>query len=137
MITLSKLTLRNFKVYGGEPYTISFEDNRLVLLDGPNGYGKTSVFDAIELALTGDIRRLIVLESRQNPSDIVVAHNGGKDVKIIIEFKDNDSNKRVFQRKLKHTIANAARRIGNFSDLWELHELLEGQAVPVTEDTLN
>lgn len=137
MITLSKLTLRNFKVYGGEPYTISFEDNRLVLLDGPNGYGKTSVFDAIELALTGDIRRLIVLESRQNPSDIVVAHNGGKDVEIIIEFKGKDSSKRVFRRKLKHTIANAARRIGNFSDLWELHELLEGQAMPATEDTLN
>lgn len=137
MITLSKLTLRNFKVYGGEPYTISFEDNRLVLLDGPNGYGKTSVFDAIELALTGNIRRLIVLESRQIPSDIVVAHNGKRDVEIIIEFKDEDANRRLFQRKLKRTIPNAARRIGNFSALWEVHEIINNQAVPVDEDTLN
>ncbi|MDO7899213.1 AAA family ATPase [Pseudomonas citrulli] len=48
MINLNKITLKNFKVFGDEPYTINFEDNTLVLLDGPNGYGKTSVFDAIE-----------------------------------------------------------------------------------------
>jgi exonuclease SbcC len=133
MITLSKVTLKNFKVYGGEPYTINFEDNRLVLLDGPNGYGKTSVFDAIELALTGTIRRLLVLESRQNPSDIVVAHNGDNNVVITIEFLGGDGNKRVFQRSLKPNITNAARRISNFSDLWEIKEIINN--VPHTTDT--
>ncbi|HCJ1251013.1 TPA: AAA family ATPase, partial [Pseudomonas aeruginosa] len=63
MIHLNKITLKNFKIFGGEPYTISFEDSNLVLLDGPNGYGKTSVFDAIELGLTGNITRLISLEN--------------------------------------------------------------------------
>ncbi|WP_058975617.1 AAA family ATPase [Pseudomonas syringae] len=137
MITLSKVTLKNFKVYGGAPYTIDFEDNRLILLDGPNGYGKTSVFDAIELALTGNIRRLIVLESRQNPSDIVVAHNGEKDVEIIIELVDKLSNNRIFQRKLKSTITNAARRIGNFSELWDFYEIIDGQSVTASKNTLD
>ncbi|HCJ2950225.1 TPA: AAA family ATPase, partial [Pseudomonas aeruginosa] len=82
MIHLNKITLKNFKIFGGEPYTISFEDSNLVLLDGPNGYGKTSVFDAIELGLTGNITRLISLENRQNPADIVVAHNGAENVEI-------------------------------------------------------
>lgn len=137
MITLSKVTLKNFKVYGGEPYTINFEDNRLVLLDGPNGYGKTSVFDAIELALTGTIRRLLVLESRQNPSDIVVAHNGDNNVVIVIEFLSEDGNKRVFQRSLKPNITNAARRISNFSDLWEIKEIIDDMPHAIDGNTFN
>lgn len=131
MITLSKVTLKNFKIYGGEPFTVNFENNRLVLLDGPNGYGKTTVFDAIELAITGSLRRLIVLESRQNPADIVVAHNGQSDVEITIEFLDEDGERRTFLRKLKRDIANSARRIGNFSALWEIHEIVKSQAKPV------
>lgn len=137
MIRLSKVTLKNFKVYGGEPYTINFEDNRLVLLDGPNGYGKTSVFDAIELALTGTIRRLLVLESRQNPSDIVVAHNGDNDVVIMIEFINGHGKKRVFQRGLKPNINNAARRISNFSDLWEIKEIIDGVSQAVDDSALD
>ncbi|KIH85767.1 AAA family ATPase [Pseudomonas batumici] len=137
MITLTKVTLKNFKVYGGEPFTVNFEDNRLALLDGPNGYGKTTVFDAIELAITGTIRRLIVLESRQNPSDIVVAHNGQNDVEIIVEFRDENGNKRTFRRRLKPNISNSARRIGNFSDLWEFHEVVGTQAIPLHNDTFD
>ncbi|MFJ4156308.1 AAA family ATPase [Pseudomonas sp. NPDC089752] len=137
MITLNKVTLKNFKVYGGDPYTINFENNRLILLDGPNGYGKTSVFDAIELAITGTITRLIVLEGRQNPADIVVAHNGNNDVEIIIEFLNEDNTKRVFRRKLKSNISNAARRISNFSDLWDIHEITGTQTIPADKTTFD
>lgn len=30
----------------------------MILFNGPNGYGKTSVFDIIEFCLTGDIKRI-------------------------------------------------------------------------------
>lgn len=30
----------------------------LILLNGPNGYGKTTIFDVLELALTGEIKRI-------------------------------------------------------------------------------
>lgn len=136
MINLNKITLRNFKIFGGEPYTISFEDNNLVLLDGPNGYGKTSVFDAIELGLTGNITRLISLESRQNPADIVVAHKGAASVEIILEFKDKDSNLKVFQRKLKDQIPNISKRISRFTELWELNEIIDGKSVPADQNML-
>lgn len=83
MIHLNKITLKNFKIFGGEPYTISFEDSNLVLLDGPNGYGKTSVFDAIELGLTGNITRLISLENRQNPADTHVDNRFGSGLTVV------------------------------------------------------
>ena len=137
MITLNKITLRNFKIFGGEPYTISFEDNNLVLLDGPNGYGKTSVFDAIELGLTGNITRLISLEGRQNPADIVVAHKGAESVEINLEFKDSDSKLKVFQRKLKDKVPNISKKISRFTELWELNEIIDGKSIPSRQSALD
>lgn len=137
MINLSRITLRNFKIFGGEPYVINFEDNNLVLLDGPNGYGKTSVFDAIELGLTGNINRLVILESRQNPSDVVVANKGARDVEITLEFKGQDSQIKIFQRKLKSVIPNSAKKISNFSELWNLYEIVNGQPVPAHQQSLD
>ena len=137
MINLSKITFKEFKIFGGEPYTINFEDNRLVLLDGPNGYGKTSVFDAIELGITGNISRLISLEGRQNPSDIVVAHQGATNVEITLEFKDADSNVKIFQRKLKKSIPNTAKKISKFTELWDLIEIVDGVSVLSSQNALD
>lgn len=137
MINLSKITFKDFKIFGGEPYTISFEDNRLVLLDGPNGYGKTSVFDAIELGLTGNITRLISLENRQNPEDIVVAHQGTGNVEIVLEFIDTESNIRIFQRKLRNSIPNSSKKISKFAELWELNEIVDRVSVPSSQNSLD
>lgn len=136
MITLSKLTLKNFKIFDGNDYSVDFKNNSLILLDGPNGYGKTSVFDAIELGLTGDISRLISLESRQNPADVVVAHNGALDVEITLEFI-SDEGIRCFQRKLKSNIPNSHKKISKFTELWELNEIVDGKPFSIKEGTLN
>lgn len=136
MIFLTKITLVNFKIFGGEPYSIDFEGNKLILLDGPNGYGKTSVFDAVELALTGNISRLITLDNRQNPADIVVAHRNASSVEILLEFKDENSDTRIFQRKLKSNITGPSKRIARFAELWELNEIIDGSAEPAKKDVL-
>ena len=43
---LSKISLNNYKLF--EKREIDFANANLVVLDGPNGYGKTSIFEAIE-----------------------------------------------------------------------------------------
>jgi exonuclease SbcC len=55
---LRKLEINSFKVF--EEFSESF-DNDLTVLDGPNGFGKTSVFDALQLLLCGEIPRIIAL----------------------------------------------------------------------------
>ncbi len=52
---LSKIYLENYKLF--EKREIEFDKANLIVLDGPNGYGKTSVFEAIEYLLTGNIKR--------------------------------------------------------------------------------
>ena len=51
----------------------------LILLNGPNGYGKTTIFDALELALTGEIKRIKIYNE-----DLGVARNEKYDKKILI-----------------------------------------------------
>ncbi|CAI1776699.1 recombination protein F [Serratia liquefaciens] len=59
-VIIKRLEVRNFKVF--EKLELTLESDHLVVLDGPNGFGKSSFFDAIELLLTGKIRRYIELE---------------------------------------------------------------------------
>lgn len=136
MIHLKKVTFKNFKIFGNEPYIINFGQNNLILLDGPNGYGKTSVFDAIELALTGNISRLISVENRQIPTDIVVAHKGNENIEITIEFIDENSNVKIFQRKLKNNPPNALKKISKFTELWELHEIIDEKSITSSQSKL-
>lgn len=59
-LIIKRLEVRNFKVF--EKLELTLESEHLVVLDGPNGFGKSSFFDALELLLTGKIRRYIELE---------------------------------------------------------------------------
>jgi hypothetical protein len=53
---LLELTARNFRGFGPAPVTINL-DYELALLYGPNGYGKTSVAEAVEWLFYGSTKR--------------------------------------------------------------------------------
>ena len=53
---IKKILLYNFKNFRHKT-VIDFSDN-ITFLVGPNGFGKTTIFDAIELGLTGNISRI-------------------------------------------------------------------------------
>ncbi|MDN4546788.1 AAA family ATPase [Pseudomonas sp. C32] len=120
MLKLMSVEFTNFKVFGGEAYKVSFNGSDLMLLDGPNGYGKTSVFDAIELALTGAINRFISTDGRQTPEDVVVAHNPRSDVLIDIKLSRSSGETLSLRRKLKSPIPTGAQRISRFPELWDV-----------------
>lgn len=55
-IKILQVDLLNFK--GFKELHVSFEDKDAVVLGGLNGYGKTTLFDALELLFTGSIKRM-------------------------------------------------------------------------------
>ena len=61
MITIKRLYIENYKLFSQKE--IDFSGALLSVFDGPNGYGKTSIFDAIELLITGKISRVKECES--------------------------------------------------------------------------
>ncbi|NKX32655.1 AAA family ATPase, partial [Alteromonadaceae bacterium A_SAG1] len=54
---ISKIEVASFKAF--KHIYLNLGESSLLTLDGPNGYGKTSIFDAIELLLTGKISRIL------------------------------------------------------------------------------
>jgi len=81
-VKIKKILLYNFKNFRHET-VIDFSDN-MTFLVGPNGFGKTTIFDAIELGLTGDISRI----NQNNPVT-------GENIKYNKPFFQNDISEPV------------------------------------------
>lgn len=89
---ISKIEISSFKAF--KKIHLDFGDSSLLTLDGPNGFGKTSIFDAIELLLTGRIKRIchlfttLMMGKRTNYEDNLLWNNrsGNNDLTIKIEF---------------------------------------------------
>lgn len=52
---IESLSIKNFKSI--TELNVDFDEKNIVVLDGPNGYGKTTIFDAIDIILTGFPRK--------------------------------------------------------------------------------
>lgn len=55
MFKIIKLRIHNFKIF--KDLELNFSDSSAIILSGRNGFGKTSIFDALELLFTGKIVR--------------------------------------------------------------------------------
>ncbi len=53
---ITRVIIENFRIY--EYKEFEFGENQLILITGANGFGKTTLIDAIEWCLTGDIVRI-------------------------------------------------------------------------------
>ena len=105
-VEAAEIRVRSVNIEGFRAYRrkreLSFGED-LTILYGPNGFGKTSVFDAIDFAFTGEIGRLQTRSEARFRR--VAAHldnrNGGGGVALAVEI-DGDTHqlvRRVTDRK--------------------------------------
>lgn len=84
---IKSLEVENFKLFTDKFNEISnISKSDLIILNGPNGYGKTSIFDAIEFALTGKIKRI----NKYN-ENLGVKKNIAYDKKILISDETKEA----------------------------------------------
>lgn len=93
-IILKRIYMENFKLF--KRHAIVFED-ALTVFDGPNGYGKTSTFEAIELLITGQISRVDneVVQGSLGYSENYLANDQTRDVVVKGEFLDTQTGERL------------------------------------------
>lgn len=128
---ISKIEVSSFKAF--KHIYLDLGESSLLTLDGPNGYGKTSIFDAIELLLTGQINRIqnlfstLLTKNKRDYADNLFwnSRSGENDLCIKIEFI-NDDRKLVLARHcpaaiFKKPANNRADKYENFR-LYELPE---------------
>lgn len=93
---LKKLYIENFKLITSR--TIDFDSFDLLILDGPNGYGKTTIYDALELLISQRISRIDdndVEDNRNAHQDSLFAKNKQKPILIKGEFVNEYQNNLV------------------------------------------
>lgn len=91
-IELKRIYVENYKLFTSK--SIEFE-NYLSVFDGPNGYGKTSIFDAIEFLITGSISRIKenqTISGTLGYSSNFLAKEQTKDVIIKGEFVNKETS---------------------------------------------
>lgn len=128
---ISKIEVSSFKAF--KHIYLDLGESSLLTLDGPNGYGKTSIFDAIELLLTGQINRIqnlfstLLTKNKRDYADNLFwnSRSGENDLCIKIEFINGD-RKLILARHcpaaiFKKPANNRADKYENFK-LYELPE---------------
>ena len=100
--TFKSICIRNFKyITDQKPLEFQFCNKNIVILDGQNGYGKTTLFDAIEILLTGRIKHFNQdLQNRGKETLKTLANDEKKDIVISAILKSNINDEVHLKRKL-------------------------------------
>ncbi|MBD1563994.1 AAA family ATPase [Vibrio sp. S12_S33] len=125
---ISKIEVSSFKAF--KHIYLDLGGSSLLTLDGPNGYGKTSIFDAIELLLTGQINRIqnlfstLLTKNKRGYADNLFWNNrsGENDLCIKIEFI-NGERKLILARHCPAAIFK--KPTNNRADKYESFKLYE------------
>jgi len=136
---LSRIKINGFKAF---KYLQESYDGDLIVYDGPNGFGKTSLFDAKQVLFTGVLPRIAakvqaVNLRRSRPRQSLFQHFGyAGDVEIIAEFVAGGQNL-IMMRKASQSDGNKANRPDN-TDYFKLYQLQAfddlASAVPIVDE---
>lgn len=97
---ISELKIKNFKCFTDVKF--DFGGDNLVVFDGPNGYGKTTSFEALEILLTKAPRKIgkAKLDKRYTYENSPIHKFDDKEIEISVQLISSDGNhikvKRVF-----------------------------------------
>lgn len=98
---LESVTIENFRAYRA-PTTFEI-GSEITVLFGPNGFGKTSFFDAIDFGITGSIGRLKIAD--KNRFSKVAAHLDSKpeDARVALTYRSDGKS-----HTIERTVADPA-----------------------------
>ena len=150
---LESIEIEDFRAYR-KPQTFSLGADVTVLF-GPNGFGKTSLFDAIDFAVTGDIGRMSIineahfkkiathLDGSTKDSVVKIAYSSNGDVHTIERGVDSRKhaklNGRATDRKtilaeLTDSDFSSADRVENFVSLFRATHLFSQEHQELMKD---
>lgn len=117
---ISRVYLENYKLFRKKEIKFS---NSLTIFDGPNGYGKTSIFEAIEFLITGDIKRITgnnSINKNTTFETVVIAGDQEKDVNIKAEFVTKEGGTLVIAKRIPAIIKPEKKKKYNPASLCSL-----------------
>lgn len=113
---IKKILIKNFKNIK-ETRIIDFQEN-ITLFVGPNGFGKTTIFDAIELSLTGRIRRIEesdYSDGRSSFSTPYFQNNPEEDTVIELMLTNDEGSSLIVSSLYKSSMNTEGSNVPKFS----------------------
>ena len=113
---IKKILIKNFKNIK-ETRIIDFQEN-VTLFVGPNGFGKTTIFDAIELSLTGKIRRIEesdYSDGRSSFSTPYFQNNPEEDTFIELTLTNDEGSSLIVSSLYKSSMNAEGNNVPKFS----------------------
>lgn len=99
---IKKIILNNFRIFRGK-HEFDFSNKKIIIIEGPNGHGKSTVFDAINWTISGKISRYMGSSEYQQfnyiiNSDAYLNNVNEASVEISLDCDDEIIIKRVINR---------------------------------------
>lgn len=114
---ITYLRVFNFKVF--DDFELDFKKSNIITLGGANGYGKTTIFDALELALTGNIERFIPIDKSTGSTDNIIGKDGKDKVALKLELSNGNNTITVKREFNKSNNTKQSNKINNFKNIWK------------------
>ncbi|MGV6938652.1 AAA family ATPase [Paenibacillus sp. CMM36] len=95
---IRSLAICGFRGFSGEAF-FRFNDAKVILLYGPNGHGKTSVFDAIEWVLSGEIHRFNQATDERNRTRFIRNLHTDQSQETYVEIELITQNRKIYKVK--------------------------------------
>lgn len=129
---ISRLKIENFKPF--EDASLDFRTAAMITLDGPNGFGKTSIFDALELLFTGGISRITKIneatipknfKQKQFAENIYWNRNQLGNIAIKAELSDPETGESIILARIAETseLKNPANNSPDDFRIFKLYKL--------------
>jgi exonuclease SbcC len=103
-VQLETVTIKNFRAYR-KPQTFSVGAD-VTILYGPNGFGKTSFFDAVDFAVTGGINRIESSGDAHFTKTAQHLDSGSEESLVSLSFRCNSAARKIVRnvRDRKHPL---------------------------------
>lgn len=113
---VNRIKISNFKNI--DYLDLDFQGKDIIIFDGPNGFGKTTFFDALELVITGKISRISNKRGKGGFDTLLLSKDQSKESLIKVEFMKDEENI-VLCRKTD--LNEDLTRLDKRPDSWEMY----------------
>jgi exonuclease SbcC len=127
-VRLETVTIKNFRAYR-KPETFALGAD-VTILYGPNGFGKTSFFDAVDFAVTGGIGRIASSGDAHFTKTVQHLDTGSEESAVSLSFQCNGAF-----RKITRSVKSRKQSLldGRATDRKTILAELTGRDVPATD----
>lgn len=116
---IRKIVLNNFKCIKDKKI-VNFNSDSLIVLTGPNGYGKTTIFDALEIIFAGNVSRIkeVSNNSNKNKKGNLLLNNTDIDGFVGVELINDNEEFVTLITTIDHKVSNEKKLKDSFKQYY-------------------